>query len=71
MKKLIEALEIRKKYNQMPFDEFIKEYEEWSGEKVSEENKRIWDLSGLNNVDFVNKDLKATLLIITKNKQES
>ena len=69
MEKLIEALEIRKKYNQMPFDEFIKEYEEWSGEKVSEENKRIWNLSGLNNVDFVNKDLKATLLIVTKNKK--
>ena len=69
MKELIKALEIRKKYNQMPFDEFIKEYEEWSGETVSEENKRIWNLSGLNNVDFVNKDLKATLLIVSKKKK--
>ena len=53
MDKLIEAIKIREHYNSMPFDEFIKEYEEWSGTEVSPEDREDWWFMGLNNVDFL------------------
>lgn len=53
MKELVEALLIRKKYNAMSFDEFIKEYEEFFNVKVWEEDKEKWRFIGLNNVDFL------------------
>jgi len=53
MDKLIEAINIRKHYNSMPFDEFIEEYEQWSGTKVSDEDCETWKFMGLNNVDFL------------------
>ena len=53
MDKLIEAINIRKHYNSIPFDEFIEEYEQWSGTKVSDEDCETWKFMGLNNVDFL------------------
>lgn len=66
MEKLIKALEIRKIYNQMPFDEFIKEFEEWSGKTVSEEDKKSWKFTGLNNVDFLLNTLDKKSIIVIK-----
>lgn len=52
MEELIKALEIREKYNKMPLAEFIKEYEEWRGEKVPEQTINEWKFTGLSNTDL-------------------
>ncbi len=56
MKELIEAIKLRQKYNKMNFDEFILEYEDFTGEKVPEKVKNDWQFMGLNNVDFLTSE---------------
>jgi hypothetical protein len=56
MKQLLKALEIRKKYNAMPFDEFIAEYENYFNVKVPKEVKEKFQNIGLNNVDFITSE---------------
>ena len=58
MNELIRALEIRRHYNQMDFYQFVKEYEEWSGEKIDIDELRDWNFMGLNNVDFLLSKIK-------------
>jgi len=53
MDKLIEAYAIREHYNLMSLNDFIDEYEKWSGETVSKEEREEWRFTGLNNVDFL------------------
>jgi hypothetical protein len=53
MDKLIEALDIRQRYNSMDFDKFADEYEKWSGKTVIPEEREAWRYIGLNNVDFL------------------
>jgi len=53
MTDLINAIEIRNKYNAMSFDEFIVKYEKHFNIKISEDSKDRWKFTGLNNVDFL------------------
>lgn len=53
MDKLIEAYNVELHYNTMPLNDFIDEYEKWSGETVSEEEREQWRFTGLNNIDFL------------------
>jgi hypothetical protein len=53
MDKLLEALETRRYFNNMPFSDFVKEYEKWSGKTVDLDEIREWRFMGLNNTDFL------------------
>lgn len=53
MKELIDALETRKRYNQMSFDDFLKEYEKYFKRKVPADVIENFKFTGLNNVDFL------------------
>ena len=53
MKDLIAALKLRKKYNDMDFDEFAAKVEEFLGKEISEEDKDKFKFMGLNNIDFL------------------
>ena len=56
MKALILALEIRKKYNQMDIRDVVKEFEEYTNQKVPEAAIRGFTYTGLNNVDFLTSE---------------
>lgn len=56
MKELILALELRRKYNQMSLREVVKEFEEYTGQKVPEKAIEDFKLVGLNNMDFLTSD---------------
>lgn len=53
MDELIKAIKIRRRYNSMPFKDFIKEYEKHFNVKVSDDVKRQWKFIGLNNDVFL------------------
>jgi len=52
MEKLKAAVELRWKYNQMDFDDLVKEIEEYTGKKIEDNVLEFWRFTGLSNVDF-------------------
>jgi hypothetical protein len=56
MKELLEAYEVRKKYNQMDLLDSIKEFEEYSNQKVPKEAIDDFKFCGLINTDFFFSD---------------
>lgn len=52
MEDLKKALELRKKYNKMPFDEFVAELEKYLGFEIAQEEKDNFKFCGLMNHDF-------------------
>ena len=46
------ALQIRMKYNAMPFADFMRDYEQYSGKVYSGEDKTWFASLGLANTDF-------------------
>lgn len=50
---LIKAIELRKKYNRMKLEDFIKEVEEFKGVKIPLRKIEFWKFTGLNNVDLL------------------
>ncbi len=52
MEELKKALELRAKYNNMDFDEFVKELEIYLGHKIYEHVIENWRYCGLNNTDM-------------------
>ena len=53
MKELIEGIKLRRKYNLMPIDLFIKELELYLGKKIKTEKRDWWRFTGLNNTDMI------------------
>lgn len=53
MEELIKALKLRLKYNRMTFDQFVDEYEKYSGTVVSKKARDEYKFTGLNNVDWL------------------
>ena len=56
MKELLLAIELQRKYNQMDFDDLVKEFEEYTGQKVPYKAIAKFKLCGLNQVDFLTSD---------------
>jgi hypothetical protein len=56
MTTLLLALRFITKYNRMPLDELVKEFEEYTEQTVPEEAVSNFKLIGLNNIDFVTSD---------------
>ncbi len=56
MKALLLAIELRRKYNQMDLDDVVKEFEEFTNQKVPKEAIDEFRFCGLNNVDFLTSD---------------
>jgi len=56
MEALLLALELRRKYNQMDLEESVKEFEEYTSQKVPQEAIDEFKFCGLNNVDFFTSD---------------
>lgn len=54
MEDLRNSIEIRDKYNQMDFDEFVVLLENYIGKVIPKENKDHFKFTGLNNSDFFN-----------------
>ena len=52
MKDLVKAIKVRKKYNKMPFKEFMPLLEKHIGKKISKDELKAWMFTGLNNVDL-------------------
>ncbi len=50
---LIKAIELRRKYNRMKFENFVKELEEYKDIKIPEKVVEQWKFMGLNNTDFI------------------
>ena len=53
MEDLIKALETRKRYNEMPFDEFVLKLEKYVGYTFPQEDKDNFKYCGLLNHDFL------------------
>jgi len=53
MQDLIDAIEIRKKYNRMTLGKFVKEYEKFYKVQIPREAVDRFGYTGLNNVDFL------------------
>lgn len=56
MKELLAAIELRHKYNRMPLEEVVKEFETYSKQVISKEIVNKFKFLGLNNVDFLTCD---------------
>lgn len=56
MKALLLAIELNRKYNKMPLEQLVEEFEEYTGQKVPQEAITKYKFTGLNNVDFVTSD---------------
>ncbi len=54
MEALILALEVRKRYNKMSLENFIKEFEVYTQQEIPEEIIDEFKLTGLCNTDFLN-----------------
>jgi hypothetical protein len=52
MKALLLALDIRSRYNKMELKDSIKEFEEYTNQKVPQQAIEDFRFCGLNNVDF-------------------
>ena len=50
---LIKAIELRKKYNRMKFEDFIIEFEKYKDRKIPQSQIDWWKFTGLNNTDFI------------------
>ena len=53
MVELLNALELRDRYNRKTLDEIIKELEDYLGGHINKVFIEEWKITGLNNVDFV------------------
>lgn len=53
MQDLITAKQVFRKYNNMDLRQFVKEFEEFTNQKVPEKAIEQFDFCGLNNTDFV------------------
>jgi len=53
IKELKAAIELRNLYNSMKYEDFIKEYEEYLGEKVPLRIIKEYYFTGLNNTTFM------------------
>ena len=53
MKNLINAIQVRKKYNDMYFDDFVILYEKYYDVKISKHKREKFRFMGLNNCDFL------------------
>ena len=53
MKEIVVALSVIKKYNQMDFEEFVKEFEEYSNQKIPQYLIDEFHFMGLNNIGFI------------------
>jgi len=53
MEELIESMKIIEKYNDMPFEDFIKEYEILIGVEIPKEDRDNWKFMGLRNTDYI------------------
>ena len=56
MKKLIDAIETVREYNQMNLMEVAAEFEIYSGQKIPTEAIREFHFTGLSNKDFLTSD---------------
>jgi len=56
MKALLLALDIKRRYNKMDLQESIKEFEEYTNQKVPQQAIEDFKFCGLNNVDFFVSD---------------
>lgn len=56
MKALILAIELTRKYNQMDLADVVKEFEEYTNQKVPLEAIEEFRFCGLNNKDFLTSD---------------
>ena len=56
MEELLKAIELRQKYNAMPLEQVVSEFEAYSGQKIPEEILNEFRFVGLNNVDFLTSD---------------
>ena len=52
MKALLLALDIKSRYNKMDLQDSIKEFEEYTNQKIPKEAVEDFRFYGLNNVDF-------------------
>lgn len=56
MKALLLAIELKRKYNQMDLEDVVKEFEEFTNQKVPQKAIEDFKFCGLNNVDFLTSD---------------
>lgn len=56
MKTLIAALALRRKYNTMDLSDCVKEFEQFTNQVVPAEAIRKFEMSGLDNIDFLTSD---------------
>lgn len=52
MKELQQSIKIVKKYNEMPFDDFVKLVEQHIGKQIPTNIKDSFRFTGLSNIDF-------------------
>lgn len=56
MKELAAALLLRQKYNKMEMADLVKEFEEFTGQKIPEQCIKEFSYCGLNNIDLITSD---------------
>jgi hypothetical protein len=56
MKALLLAIELKRKYNKMSLEDCIKEFEEFTNQKVPKEAIEEYKFTGLNNIDMFTSD---------------
>ena len=58
MEELKKALELRQKYLSMKLEDVVKEFEEYTNQKIPQEVIDEFEMSGLNNIDFLTNGWK-------------
>jgi hypothetical protein len=56
MKALILAIELKRKYNKIDLEDCVKEFEEYTGQKIPQEVIDKFKFCGLSNVDMFTSD---------------
>ena len=56
MKALLLAIELTRKYNKMSLEDCIKEFEEYTGQKIPKKAIEDYKFTGLNNIDMFTSD---------------
>ncbi len=56
MKALLLAIELKRKYNKMDLEDVVKEFEEFTNQKVPKEAIEEFKFCGLSNIDFLTSD---------------
>jgi hypothetical protein len=56
MKALLLAIELKRKYNKMDLEDVVKEFEEYTNQKVPQKAIDDFKFIGLNNIDFLTSD---------------